>query len=301
MGENSKISWTDSTFNPWRGCTRVSEGCRFCYAETMSKRNPGVLGVWGPGGTRVVASELKWAEVPRWNKWAENHGEPHRVFCASLADVFEDWSGPMVNAGGRRLWVSDEEPRRYCPEPANGLDGLLPDERANVDAGRFRPLTMDDVRTRLFNLIHWTPALDWLLLTKRPDRLYQTWTQTAWPLRCPNAWLGTTVENRAALDRISVLRRAPAAVRFLSIEPLLEDLGEINLDGIGWVIAGCESGPGARPMDEDWIRAIRDQCVAANIPFFYKQKLERGRKVETPELDGRQWIEMPTPTGAPTR
>lgn len=131
MAENSKIEWTTHTFNPWRGCTKVSEGCRNCYAETMSGRNPKVLGVWGPSGTRVVASEAMWREPLKWNADAAKRGVHARVFCASLADVFE---GPETM-------------------PADAW----PKVRA--------------ARVRLFHLMNATPHLDWLLLTKRPENV----------------------------------------------------------------------------------------------------------------------------------
>ena len=112
-----------------------------------------------------------------------------------------------------------------------------------------------------------------------------------WPL--PNVWLGVSVEDRARKARIDDLRHTPAAVRFLSLEPLLEDLGTIDLSSIGWVIVGAESGPNSRPMEEGWVRSIRDQCIEASVPFFYKQRCVNGRKISTPEIDGRVWREMP--------
>jgi len=171
MAENTKIQWADHTLNPWRGCTKVAEGCKFCYADELSKRNPGTLGIWGDEGSRVVASETMWQEPVKWNKAAElnfyqacslgdekEYVRP-RVFCASLADVFEDWKGPMINSSGRQLcWVGG----RMQPEH--------PDS-----ASRFKPVTMDDVRARLFRLIDDTPHLDWLLLTKRPENIRRMW------------------------------------------------------------------------------------------------------------------------------
>lgn len=327
MAENSGIEWATHTWNPWRGCTKVSEACRHCYAETLAGRNPKTLGVWGPNGTRVVAAEAQWREPVKWNKAASHEARgrcscsfphpPHdwcdgnpkgeaferpRVFCASLADVFEDWSGPMVNAKGERLKV----------DHGGTLirdGGLIPGDR---------DMTMGDVRKRLFDLIDATPNLDWLLLTKRPENVlrfaFDAWCKKVhhasqnegdgrrWAFP-PNVWLGTTVENQAAADeRIPHLLRVPAAVRFLSCEPLLGpvDLTRIRipLEGesfmtrsamhatdslnkgaatpgrdqrIDWVICGGESGPGARPMHPAWAKSLRDQCVAAGVPFFYKQ------------------------------
>jgi protein gp37 len=248
MGEATKIQWCDATFNPWRGCTKISAGCANCYAETQSKRNPSVLGVWGDRGTRVVASETMWRQPLKWDREAKNAGERRRVFCASLADVFE------------------ERPELVAP------------------------------RQRLFELIGGTRNLDWLLLTKRPEVAVEHWP--LWSgyalggcirqnlpidgllrdnLVVSNIWLGVSVENRATLGRIDVLRKIPAAVRFLSLEPLLEDLGQINLEGIHWVIIGGESGSQARPCHVEWIRSLVGQCQAAGVPCFTKQLGKRIR------------------------
>jgi protein gp37 len=161
VAENSNIEWTTHTFNPWRGCTKVSAGCKHCYADTLAGRNPAVLGVWGPKGTRVVAAEKQWREPLGWDKKAKAAGERHRVFCASLADVFEDWTGPMVDSTGMKLHAD----RRGMPI---GDDGLTPGDR---------DMTMQDVRLRLFDLIDRTPNLDWQLLTKRPQNWRREWTE----------------------------------------------------------------------------------------------------------------------------
>jgi protein gp37 len=267
MGKETNISWCHSTFNPWRGCTRWSSGCKFCYAETLSNRNPAVLGVWGPGGTRVVASEAKWREPLGWDRDAAKANARRRVFSASFSDVFEQWDGPMVDAKGRPLdW--DYKPIDFASRPG--------------------PLTMNHVRARLFKLILDTPNLDWLLLTKRPesivdtiertsrvcgnptsDALHPGWVQNLEPF--PNVWLGTTVEDRKAKDRIDILRDIPARVRFLSVEPLIEDLGDLDLTGIHQVIVGGESGHKARSFDVAWARSIRDQCREQGVAFFMKQ------------------------------
>ena len=314
MAENSKIEWTHHTFNPWRGCTKVSPGCANCYAETMSGRNPGTLGVWGPNGTRVVAAESYWKLPVKWDREAREAGERRRVFCASLADVFEDWQGPMVNTDGFRLF------NHLAPsEDADGNE--LPDVW----------LTMADVRARLFKLIDATPNLDWLLLTKRPENIRRmvpgrsrcaSWPDCTHP-DCeaahyyPNVWLGTSVENQQTADhRIPHLLRVPAAVRFLSCEPLLgavdlrqwiANIGEWDGHGeyppIQWVIVGGESGHGARPMHPGWARSIRDQCQAAGVAFFFKQwgewspdwhGVKRSRGMGQPEY----WpLKMLTPAG----
>lgn len=240
MAENSGIEWTDHTFNPWVGCTKVSPACDNCYAEAWAKRG-GNGHLWKP---LVQPRRSKtWRDPIRWNAKAEAEGRRHRVFCASLADVFDNQVDPA--------WRED-----------------------------------------LWALIHDTPHLDWLLLTKRPQNIAKMlpgtdgrgasdYSRGVWGDGWPNVWLGTTVENHAEADRrIPHLLAVPAAVRFLSCEPLLEGVvirdhwlvrhhpGSARID---WVIAGGESGPGARPMHPDWARSLRDQCGAAGVPFFFKQ------------------------------
>lgn len=221
VAKNSRIEWTTHTFNPWWGCVKVSPACKHCYAEAWAKR----VGkdVWGAKADRRFFGDKHWAEPLKWNKLAEISGERARVFCASMADVFED-----------------------------------------------RP-ELDDWRRKLWQLISETPSLDWLLLTKRPD-LIQThtpWTND-WPA---NIWLGTTVENQEWADlRLPHLAAIPAAVRFISAEPLL---GPVDLKGwvssIDWVITGGESGPKARPSSPSWFRDLLNQCMTAEIPFHFKQ------------------------------
>lgn len=259
--QRSKIEWTHHTFNPWRGCTKVSAGCANCYAEKMSKRNPSVLGTWGKDGVRAVAAESYWRQAIKWNKDAEQAGERRRVFCASMADVFEGQDT-----------MSENEWKKLIP-----------------------------IRARLFRLITDTPNLDWLLLTKRPQYVntHALWFTLSGCLP-NNVWVGTSVEDQRAAGRIPALLNVPARVRFLSCEPLLGAIPNLNLSGIDWVIVGGESGPGARPMHPDWVRSIRDQCIAADVPFFFKQWGEYatagvrvGKKAAGHILDGREWREMP--------
>ena len=275
MAENSKIEWTHHTFNPWRGCEKVSPGCSHCYAETLSLRNPKTLGVWGRGGTRVIAAESYWRLPLKWDRDAAAAGERRRVFCASLADVFE----------GR-------------PELA-------------------RP------RARLWNLIEVTPHLDWLLLTKRPENFHAMlpWLNGRRDVQ-PNVWLGVSVEDqRRADERIPLLLRTPARVRFLSCEPLLGPVdlaatgwwrcrgcggvgtpeNEVGMGrcggcgreleardevGVDWVIVGGESGPGARPMRAEWARSLVRQCRDAGVACFVKQ-LGAGPVADPPAESGR--------------
>ncbi len=340
MGEHSKIEWTDHTFNPWRGCTKVASGCANCYADTLSKRNPSTLGIWGPNGTRVVASESMWKQPVKWNsdadarqQWYSTHmsvDPPRpRVFCASLADVFEDWQGPIHDASGETMYSLGDLPVWQSAGSVNlrafpGFDTANPCFHT----------TIKDVRERLFRVVDATSNLDWLMLTKRPQNIRAMWpatldygvTSDPDPARnCrPNVWLGTSIACKDDLPNIEHLKacRELAPVLFLSIEPLLEDLGKLDLDGINWVIVGGESGPHARPMHLDWVRSIRDQCQAASVPFFFKQHgewldaatvLQRnlhgthveyvgpdkmavrkvGKKAAGRLLDGREWNEFP--------
>jgi protein gp37 len=239
MSDNSTIEWTDATWNPVRGCTKISPGCAHCYAETFAERFRGVPGHAYEQGfdLRVVPEKL--AEPLRWAS--------HRmIFVNSMSDLFHEG-------------VSDDYIRRV------------------VD---------------VMCLANWHT---YQVLTKRSDRLRDLLqTKLADVSRLPHIWWGVSVENRKhGLPRIEHLRAAPAAIRFLSIEPLLEDLGRINLQGINWVIVGGESGPGARPMLKPWVVSIRDQCRKASVPFFFKQwggcrKSETGR-----ELDGATYGELP--------
>ena len=260
--KDSKIQWTHHTFNPWRGCTKVSAGCANCYAEAMSGRNPGVLGVWGKYGTRIIASESMWREPVKWNRKAREAGERQKVFCASLADVFE---GPET--------MSD----RCFPR-------IL------------------DARMRLFRLIISTGNLDWLLLTKRPENIGRFTNNgpecclppyVAWDNRPANVWLGVSVEDQLSADtRIPhLIQNGHGMIRFLSCEPLLGpldltpyfgsfdiavgsfDIGDgYKVDrGIDWVIVGGESGSHSRPLDLEWVESIVEQCRQANVPCFVKQ------------------------------
>lgn len=245
MGKNTKIQWCRHTFNGWFGCTKVSEACVRCYAESFADGRLG-LGVWGKNAPRKFFGEAHWNEPLKWDVEAGKAGKRHRVFCASMADVFED--------------------RR----------------------------DLDPWRVKLWNLIARTPNLDWLLLTKRPENMV-AFTPEAWREGWPaNVWAGTTVENQKWVDvRVPIILTVPARVRFLSVEPLLENV-TIPLDGISWAIVGCESGTGARPMDRNWARSVRDQCRAAGTKFFFKQAMYRGKIIGLPKLDGKVWKEVPT-------
>lgn len=251
MGEQSKIEWTDHTFNPWRGCTKIAAGCANCYADSQAKRNPKTLGIWGDQGTRVVASETMWREPLKWNAAAESRRllhqrhpelEPYvrpRVFCASMADVFEGWNGPIHNHKGQQLFVSANAGGEFWTGynlPMSGSDSRRL-EHCNV--------TVADVRARLFALIDATPNLDWLLLTKRPENnpaMIPPYSFHACETGdCPhnlasecntlaerqyrdNVWLGCSIANQADADRnipLLLKCRDLAPVLFVSAEPLL--------------------------------------------------------------------------------
>ncbi len=251
MAENSKIEWTDHTFNPWIGCQKVSPGCDHCYAESLSKRYGWVE--WGPHGERKRTSETNWKKPRQWAKAARGAERRPRVFCASLADVWDN-----------------QVPVQW--------------------------------RRDLFNLIWETPELDWLLLTKRPENIGKMlWPAIGevelWPWK--NVWLGTTIEDRGrGLSRAWTLAQIPAAVRFWSVEPLIEDLGDLTRmclfdtapDGrpaVNWVICGGESGPGARMMEPAWAASIKQQCGQADVAFFMKQMT--GKKPIPSDLLVRQF------------
>lgn len=276
MAANSKIEWTDHTWNPWRGCEHATlpdgsahPGCANCYAEAMSKRNPSALGAWGGSqeGIRVAGVDSYWKTPFKWNREAAIEQEAHlgrdrrpRVFCASLADIFEDWGAPIVDPMGRVLYVHDcephPEPHRYVPMPTEGPSGLLPGERENLDAGMYRLLTMADLRQRVFDTIDATPNLDWLILTKRPENVQRMWpsftTGGKQPtvdaiyrgitVRRDNVWLLTSVSDQATADAMipSLLEcRDLVPVLGLSMEPLV---GPVSLTINRGICDGSETG-----------------------------------------------------------
>ncbi len=224
MAENSKIEWTDHTFNPWTGCTNISPGCDHCYAESWSKRS-GIV-EWG-NHPRRQTTEAIWNGPVKWNEHARafkhEHGRRPRVFCASLADVFDNQADPE--------W-----------------------------------------RTDLFALIKECPRLDWQLLTKRPKNILKM-LPADWGDGYRNVWLGITAENQEWFDRRwSLLKKIPAAIKFISYEPAI---GPLRLPEYGpypdWLISGGESGPGARPMNPQWARDVIADCRRYGVVPFHKQ------------------------------
>lgn len=259
--KESKIEWTDHTFNPWIGCTKVSAGCANCYAETLMDTRYGRVR-WGKGNSRSRTSETYWRQPMSWQRNAEKLNAPQRVFCASLADVFDN-----------------EVPVEWLHE--------------------------------LLWLVTQTHSLRWLLLTKRPENIIRrikevsvtrsakipTWDlwadwETAYGL--PNVWLGVSAEDQQRYDeRVGELMTIPARIRFVSAEPLL---GPIVMEPQSpqWIIVGGESGPGARPMCPDWVRALRDESEQRHVAFFFKQWGGVDKHATGRWLDGRLHNALPT-------
>lgn len=247
VASNSSIEWTEATWNPTRGCTRVSPGCENCYAERFAHRLSGP-GQTYEGLTKATLSGPRWrgvlrqvddaVDLPlRWRK-------PKMIFVNSMSDLFH--------------------------------------EKVSLD---FLRRVFDTMRKA-----HWHT---FQILTKRAERLRALAPELVWS---PNIWMGVSVENADYVGRIDHLRAVDAAVRFLSLEPLLGPLLNLDLSGIHWAIVGGESGPGAREIDAEWVRSIRDQCVEAQVAFFFKQWGGVRKSVTGRELDGRSWDEFPTVT-----
>lgn len=306
MAERTEISWTDATFNPWIGCTKVSPGCDHCYAEAQDKFRHWTPAGWGSGQPRKRTSEDTWDKPGKWND------EPFYE-CSACG-----WRGGAKEASAESMGTDFAV--ITCPR---NCDGVLRLTRRRVFCASLADVFDNEVpvawRADLFFLIEQTPNLDWLLLTKRignvqrmvqeaSDYLVPVHRRLAWPL--PNVWLGATIVNQEEADRdIPKLLATPARVRFLSMEPLLGpvDLARVHAiphnapvnvlkpqgcaqhapghcfgdchwrwRGVNWVIVGGESGPHARPMHPDWARSLRDQCAAAGVPLHFKQWGEWG-------------------------
>jgi protein gp37 len=237
MATNSPIEWTDATWNPVTGCTKISPGCTHCYAERMANR----LKLMGQKNYRNgfdVTLQPHMLELPL--KWKT----PKRIFVNSMSDLF------------------------------------------HVDVPLCYIKDVFDVMRRA----HWH---QYQVLTKRSERLLELSPRLDW---APQIWMGVSVENAAYVNRIDDLRETGAHVKFLSLEPLLGPLHQLNLRGIDWAIVGGESGPGARPVDPAWVTDLRDQCVRAGVSFFFKQWGGVQKKKTGRELEGRTWDEMPALT-----
>lgn len=236
MPTTSSIEWTDMTWNPVTGCTKVSPGCMNCYAERMARRLKGMgLHRYRNGFGVTLHEDL--IEAPL--TWAS----PRLIFVNSMSDLFHE---------------------------------VVP----------------DDFIRRVFTVMNRCPQHRFQILTKRSSRLHWAAHAVKWT---PNIWMGVSVEDSRMAFRIHDLQRVPAAVRFLSCEPLISAIPQLPLDGIHWVIVGGESGPGARPMKAAWARNIRAQCRKAKVPFFFKQWGGFNKKAAGRVLDGQVYDAMPTP------
>ncbi len=234
MAQLSSIEWTDATWNPVTGCTKISPGCKHCYADRLAKRLQAMGQPRYRNGFSVTLQPDLLEEPLRWTK-------PRLVFVNSMSDLFHE-AVPLAFI--QRVFE-----------------------------------TMERADWHIFQV-----------LTKRHQRLAALAEDLHWPR---NVWMGVSVESQDYVERVASLRKVPAAVRFLSVEPLLSPISFLPLRGIQWVIAGGESGPRARPMEPDWVRAIRDRCRAMGVPFFFKQWGGVHKSASGRTLDGRTWDEMP--------
>lgn len=237
MAGRSNIEWTEATWNPVTGCTKISAGCKNCYAERMAKRLVAMRNPRYRNGFNVTLHH-DLIDAPR--KWVK----PRKIFVNSMSDLFHS------------------------------------------------EVPLDFIQS-VFNTMTETPQHTYQVLTKRPERLLEL---SPYLTFAPNIWVGTSVEDDRVRNRIDILRQVPAHILFLSCEPLIGPLNNLNLNGIDWVIVGGESGPGARPMEEEWVRDIRDRCIEQNVAFFFKQwggvqKHRNGRI-----LDNRTYDEYPVQT-----
>ncbi len=233
MAESS-IEWTDVTWNPVTGCSKISPGCKHCYAEVMARR---LHAMGQPNYRHGFKLTLQPQMLDRPLSWRR----PRLVFVNSMSDLFHE------------------------------------------------EVPLDFIK-RVFGTMRRAPWHQFQVLTKRSERLREVAGELEWP---DNVWMGVSVEADRYLRRLDDLREVPSAVRFVSAEPLLGSLARIDLSRIHWLVAGGESGIGARPVRAIWIRELRDACRAADVPFFFKQWGGRNKKKAGRELDGRHWDEMP--------
>ena len=242
--QSSKIEWTESTWNPLRGCTRVSEGCRFCYAERIAARFSG-KGMAYEGLAENTEAGPRWTQqvrlIPELLNEPLKWKKPRRIFVNSMSDLFHE-----------KVELS------YIQE--------------------------------VFSVMKKADQHQFQVLTKRAERLLEFNAELPWS---SNIWMGVSVEDKRVTDRIDALRQTDARIKFLSLEPLLGALPNLELDGIDWVIVGGESGPGAREMKKKWVIDIRDQCADAKAHFFFKQWGGKRKSKTGRELDGQTYDEMP--------
>lgn len=236
MSATSTIEWTQATWNPTTGCTRLSEGCRHCYAATMAARLKAM-------GTKRYAAGFELTLHEDLLDLPKHWAKPRTIFVNSMSDLFH------------------------------------------------QAVPLEFIQ-RVFDTMAACPQHQFQVLTKRSERLRALAAQLPWP---DNVWMGVTVEEAKHQSRIDDLRQVPAAIRFLSCEPLLGPLEALNLNGVHWLIAGGESGPGARPIKAEWVRALRDQCQAAKVAFLFKQWGGVRKKAAGRTLDGCEHLEFPKP------
>lgn len=235
MGQKSKIEWTEATWNPVTGCSKLSRGCLNCYAERLAKRFAGRYGYPKENPFEVTLHPNRLSKPLKW-------GKPHMIFVCSMGDLFH----------------------KNVPE---------------------------DYISEILDVIKKCPNHTFQILTKREKRMLEISKKIGcWP---DNVWLGVTVEDRECIRRIDYLKKVDVSVRFMSCEPLLENLGKIKLEGINWVIVGGESGFKARLMAPEWAISIRDQCSKEKVPYFFKQWGGANKKKTGRILEGEEWNEMP--------
>ena len=234
MAQKSRIEWTESTWNPVTGCTKISLGCKNCYAERMALRLQAI-------GSKNYSHGFKVTLHPQVLKYPLRWKQPRTIFVNSMGDLFHK-----------------EVPLDFICE--------------------------------VFDVMKTATQHQFQILTKRSSRLVLLNNKLFWP---ENVWMGVTVENNDYIERIDDLRQTNAAIKFISFEPLLGPVPDVDLSGINWVIVGGESGPGARPIGSDWVKDIKNRCLAANVPFFFKQWGGVNKKKAGRSLEGQTWDEMP--------
>ncbi|MDM9627183.1 phage Gp37/Gp68 family protein [Rhizobium sp. S152] len=250
MATNSRIEWTEATWNPVAGCSIISPGCTHCYAMRMAER----LDLMGQEKYRGLTRRS--GGRPKWNGKI-------RLDENALAIPYAWKTGRMIFVNSMSDLFHEEVPIEFV--------------------------------SRVFSVMKDCSRHTFQVLTKRSDRLFSIANKLDWPT---NVWMGVSVESADYKHRIDDLRATPASVKFLSLEPLVGDVGRLNLSSIDWAIAGGESGPGARPMEPSWVRSIRDQCVDADVAFHFKQWGGVNKKRAGRLLDGRTWDEFPMAAAA---
>lgn len=242
MAADSRIEWTEATWNPVTGCSKVSPGCKHCYAERMAERLKAMGNPRYRNGFEVTLQRDLVALPKSWKR-------ARTIFVNSMSDLFHR-----------------DVPARFIRQ--------------------------------VFRTMEQNPQHTFQILTKRAKRMREIAHQLPWPR---NVWMGVSVESPRYYGRIGDLMAVPAAVRFLSVEPLIQPVPDLPLEGIDWVILGGESGPGARPLKPEWVRTVRDGCLEAGVPFFFKQWGGVQKKKTGRTLDGTTWDAIPNPTSVSER